>query len=66
MDRKFLLWSTERDGTLAISSIKNAIQSPDIHCAVTKLICLENTHNVCGGVPLSKAYTDEVILPVLF
>jgi threonine aldolase len=51
---------TESDGTLCLNSIRSAIQYPDIHCAVTKLICLENTHNDCGGVPLSKVYTDQV------
>ncbi len=51
---------TRTDGTLDLDEIRNNIQSPDIHHSVTQLICLENTHNVCGGVPLSAAYCDAV------
>lgn len=51
---------TQSDGTLALSDVASAIQPRDVHCGVTRLICLENTHNVCGGVPLSVAYTASV------
>jgi threonine aldolase len=32
----------------------------DDHCAKTELVCLENTHNMLGGVALSKLYIDRV------
>ena len=43
-----------------LEDINEAIRGIDDHFPVTKLICLENTHNVCGGAPLSVAYTKEV------
>ncbi len=48
------------DGTLRLADIEGAIRSEDVHHARTRLICLENTQNVCGGVPLSVAYTQQV------
>ena len=43
-----------------LADINEAIRGIDDHFPVTKLICLENTHNVCGGAPLSVRYTKEV------
>jgi threonine aldolase len=37
-------------GILAASQIESAIRSDDIHQPVTRLVCLENTHNRAGGV----------------
>ena len=48
------------DGTMQLEDIRAAIRGIDDHFPVTKLICLENTHNVCGGAPLSVKYTKEV------
>ena len=48
------------DGTMHLEDINEAIRGIDDHFPVTKLICLENTHNVCGGAPLSVRYTKEV------
>ena len=48
------------DGTMQLEDIRDAIRGIDDHFPVTKLICLENTHNVCGGAPLSVKYTKEV------
>jgi len=50
----------QADGTLALDDIRAAIQSEDVHHTITRLICLENTQNVCGGVVLSAEYTQEV------
>ncbi|MCC7118296.1 MAG: low-specificity L-threonine aldolase [Anaerolineales bacterium] len=50
----------QNDGTLALAEIRAAIQPEDAHRAMTRLICIENTHNACGGVPLSVAYTQQV------
>jgi len=48
------------DGTMQLEDIRAAIRGIDDHFPVTKLSCLENTHNVCGGAPLSVTYTKEV------
>jgi threonine aldolase len=48
------------DGTLALDDILNSIRTEDVHHPITRLICLENTQNVCGGIPLSAEYTRQV------
>lgn len=50
----------EPDGTLALKAIEEAIRGDDPHFPTTRLICLESTHNRCGGAPLSLAYTRQV------
>lgn len=50
----------QKDGTLLLDDIYASIQSEDVHHAITRLICLENTQNVCGGVPLTVEYTNQV------
>jgi threonine aldolase len=37
------------DGSLLASDIEAAIRPDDPHDPITRLICLENTHNRCGG-----------------
>jgi threonine aldolase len=46
------------DGTLALEDIRLAIRPDDPHDPITRLITLENTHNRCGGVPLTVEYTE--------
>jgi threonine aldolase len=48
------------DGTLAVEDIRSAIHDNDDHTPRSRLIILENTHNRCGGVAISKEYTDQV------
>ena len=48
------------DGTLALEDLLASIRTEDVHHPVTRLICLENTQNICGGVPLTSDYTREV------
>jgi threonine aldolase len=48
------------DGTLALDEILASIRSEDVHHPITRLICLENTQNICGGVPLTLGYTRQV------
>ncbi len=50
----------QADGTLALDEILASIRSEDVHHPITRLICLENTQNICGGVPLSAEYTRRV------
>lgn len=48
------------DGTLALEDILASIRTEDVHHPITRLVCLENTQNVCGGVSLTPAYTRQV------
>ena len=48
------------DGTILLDDIKHAIRKEDVHFPTTRLICLENTHNRCFGMPLSSDYVNSV------
>jgi threonine aldolase len=48
------------DGTLALDDILASIRTEDVHHPITRLVCLENTQNICGGVPLTAEYTRRV------
>ncbi|MCI0549461.1 MAG: low-specificity L-threonine aldolase [Anaerolineae bacterium] len=48
------------DGTLALDDISASIRTEDVHHPITRLICLENTQNICGGVPLTPEHTQRV------
>jgi threonine aldolase len=48
------------DGTLGLEEIRASIRTVDVHHPITRLICIENTQNVCGGVPLTPDYTRQV------
>ncbi|GAB4529700.1 MAG: low-specificity L-threonine aldolase [Anaerolineae bacterium] len=48
------------DGTMDIARIRQAIRGDNYHFPRTKLIALENTQGTVGGVPVTKAYTDDV------
>jgi threonine aldolase len=50
----------QADGTIKVDDILGAIRPDDAHQPVSRLICLENTHNRCGGVSLSAQYTAEI------
>ena len=52
--------ANQPDGTLALSEIEAAIRSDNIHFPLTRLIVLENTHNLCGGYPLDIDYMKAV------
>lgn len=49
----------QRDGTLRIDDIKRAVRTDDVHFPKSKLLILENTHNRCGGMALSRDYMVE-------
>ena len=49
------------DGTIHLNDIKNAIRKKDVHFPPSRLICLENTHNRCFGMPLETNYVNEVV-----
>ena len=48
------------DSTLPIEEVLTSIRADDPHYPLTSLVCIENTHNVMGGVPLKKSYIDEL------
>ena len=48
------------DGRLALDDILASVRTADVHHPITRLICLENTQNICGGVPLKADYTRQV------
>ena len=52
--------ANQPDGRLALSEIEAAVRSDNIHFPLTRLIVLENTHNLCGGHPLDIDYMQAV------
>jgi threonine aldolase len=48
------------DGSLDLEQVRLAIRPDDPHCPVTRLVALENTHNRCGGAPISVEYTHSL------
>eukprot|EP00762_Andalucia_godoyi_P005893 ANDGO_06891.mRNA.1 L-allo-threonine aldolase len=48
------------DGTFSLDSIRAAIRGNDVHFPTTRLICLEQTHNVCGGTVLPLQFLKDV------
>jgi threonine aldolase len=52
--------ANQRDGTLRLEDIRAAIRPDNVHFPRTRLVCLENTQNRCGGAVLSVEYTQAV------
>lgn len=50
----------QADGSLLPSDVEAAIRPDDPHDPITRLVCLENTHNRCGGTVQSVAYTRQI------
>jgi len=50
----------QTDGTLRAEDVHQAIRAEDVHFPHSRLVCLENTHNRCGGVALTAEYTDDM------
>ena len=54
---------THPDGTLDLFDIENKVRSQgDAHAPISRLICIEQTHNGTGGQVLSLDYLQKVIL----
>lgn len=49
-----------QDGTMDLSEIEKSIREDDIHEPVTCLICVENTHNACGGKVLPFFFLEKL------
>lgn len=50
----------QTDGSLSLDDIEAAIRPDEAHHPITRLICLENTHNRCGGAFQAAEYTRQV------
>jgi threonine aldolase len=48
------------DGKLALADIEAAIRGDNVHFPISRLIILENTHNLCNGFPLDTDYMKAV------
>ncbi len=48
------------DGTIDPEAVRRAIRPPNIHVPNVTLLCLENTHNRCGGAALPPAVMDAL------
>ena len=48
------------NGQLPLEAIESAVRADDVHFPISRLVCLENTHNRCGGAALDEAYTASV------
>jgi len=49
------------DGTIDLNDIKNSVRNiEDAHHPKSRLVCLENTHNICYGVPINENYFNKV------
>jgi threonine aldolase len=51
----------DANGQMDLTDIEKAIRGKNIHFPETTLICLENTHNRCGGAVLTPEYTAKVV-----
>ena len=47
------------DGTLDLEEVRNAVRVDDQHFPVTRVLCIEQTHNKCGGRVLPLEYIDR-------
>ncbi|MBA3336319.1 MAG: aminotransferase class I/II-fold pyridoxal phosphate-dependent enzyme [Chloroflexia bacterium] len=56
----FNLRATNRWGQLDLDDVKGAIRASRPGYPKTGVICIENTHNRCGGMPLSVNYLREL------
>ncbi len=50
----------DEDGKLDATDVEKAIRLENIHFPKSALLCLENTHNRCGGAVLTCEYTEEI------
>ena len=50
----------DQDGRIEYSALEQAIRPKNIHYPQTTLVCLENTHNRCGGTILTPEDTSTI------
>lgn len=51
------------DGTLDMTELQKKLRplNPDPHEPYTSLVCIENTHNCCGGTVLPLEWIKQVM-----
>ncbi|HUH97812.1 MAG TPA: low-specificity L-threonine aldolase [Anaerolineales bacterium] len=52
--------ANQPDGSLLLSDIEAAIRADDQHEPITRLVCLENSHNHCGGTVQTAETTRRI------
>lgn len=58
----FRIIKNNQDGTFDLKELKNIIITHDhINLTKTRLICIENAHNLCYGVVLPLDFISQVI-----
>jgi len=50
----------DQEGWIDPDAVKEAIRPENIHYPASTLLCLENTHNRCGGTVLTSKYTSAI------
>uniref|UniRef100_A0A023FL53 Putative threonine aldolase n=1 Tax=Amblyomma cajennense TaxID=34607 RepID=A0A023FL53_AMBCJ len=50
---------TQKDGRLLLEDLESRVRYRDFHHPRTSLLCLENTHNFCGGTVLPMDYMEQ-------
>ena len=50
----------DQEGWIDPDAVKEAIRPENIHYPTSTLLCLENTHNRCGGAVLTPRYTSTI------
>lgn len=53
----------DQEGRMDPGAVEQAIRPENIHYPQTTLLCLENTHNRCGGAALTPEYTSAITQP---
>jgi threonine aldolase len=48
------------DGSLRLDEVEAAIRPDDPHDPISRVVCLENTHNRCGGTVQGTEYTRQL------
>ena len=48
--------TNKNDGTMDLDEIRGAVRANDQHFPVTRVLCIEQTHNKCGGRVLTLDY----------
>ncbi len=52
---------TLSDGTLDLEDLRSKIMPDDIHAPSSRLICIENTHNLMGGRVIRPEYMKQLV-----
>ncbi|CAH1270513.1 Hypp4350 [Branchiostoma lanceolatum] len=48
------------DGTFDLEEVESKVRTSDPHLPITRLICVENTQNICGGRVLPLSFLKEL------